>query len=244
MKICFCTYVNDKFYHSIGCDKLVRSLKYFHPSIPILVYGDEVIKELDVPFGLLHPFIIYKALLEYETVIYLDADSILTGPLDELLLAIEEDYDIIGVRNNNDYDKAGKDEPIGQPGAGTTHYLNAGLIATHHRGFILEWQMANILYGNLLPFKEQSVFNSLKRNYNTHMIDPKDSSVYYGVSALSGEETHWDSWMDIKVVEGDLILNDKKVKVLHHGGGANPNKLGFYMFNDETRKRLIEITGL
>lgn len=243
MKICFCTYVNDKYYHSMGADKLVASLKYFHPSIPILVYGDEDIKEFDVPFGLLHPFMIYKALLEYETVIYIDADSMIAGPLDELLLAVEN-YDIVGVRNNNDQYRAGKDEPIGQPGSGTADYLNAGLIATHHRGFILEWQMANILYGNLLPFKEQSVFNSLKRNYNTHMIDPKDSKVYYGVSALSGTETHWDSWMDIKVVEGDLILNDKKVKVLHHGGGTNPNKLGFYMFNDETRKRLIEIVGM
>lgn len=246
MNIAFCTYVSDRYYHSMGCDKLVRSAKYFHPNIPMIVYGDEDIAKHKVPFGLLHPFIIWQALLKYDAVVYFDADSMITGPLYELLLGLEQDYTVIGVRNNNDFGKAGKDEPITQPGIGIEDYLNAGLIAVNDATkFLLEWQEANMLYGGLLPFKEQSVYNALCRKYKTLMIDPPESGVYYGVSGVYGTETHWDSWMDIKPEGGDLMLNGKKVKVLHHaGGGGNVNKLGFYMFNDETRKRLIEITGL
>lgn len=241
-RVCFCTYVSDEYYHSMGADKLVRSAKYFHPEIPMFVYGTEEIEQLEVPFGLMTPFIINKLIDAYEKVICFDADSMIVGKLNELLDA--NDYDVIAVRNNNDFDMAGMDQPIGQPGAGTEHYLNAGLIATTSKEFVNEWVDANLMYGRLLPFMEQSVMNVLCRKYKTLMVDAKDKGVYYGVSALSGTESHWDSWKEIAVVDGELILNEKKIKVLHQAGGFKLDKLGFYMFNTETRKRLIEICGL
>ena len=245
MKIAFCTYISDCYFHSIGAAKLLASLRYFHPNIPIICYGDTAIKEEGMDFGLLHPFMINRVMEQgYDAVIYFDADSIVTGSLDELLLALENSYDIICVRNNNDQDKAGMDEPIGQEGAGTEHYVNAGLIAVKNKNFLKEWMEDNKKYGAWLPFKEQTVLNTIKGKYKSLIIDNKDTNVYYGVSCLSGTESHWDSWKEIHVMNGDLMLNYKKIKVLHHAGGKKEDKLGFYMFNDETRKRLIEITGL
>lgn len=241
-KICFCTYVSDKYYHSMGADKLVKSARYFHPTIPMVMWGDDVINEFPAKFGFLHPHAIKKAMEEYETVIYIDADSIITGKLTELLEAIKEPYDIIGVRNNNDLHKAGMDEPFAQPGAGTEHYLNGGMLATSNRAFIDEWIDHNNMYGSMLAFGEQTTLNALAQKYKTYMVDGYPTEVYYGVSALYGEKTHWDSWMDIEVIDKELVLNNKKVKVLHHAGGTKMDKLSFYMFNDETRKRLIEIT--
>ena len=58
---------------------------------------------------------------------------------------------------------------------------------------------------------------------------------------LYGDSTHWDSWMDIQLVENELILNNKKVKVLHHGGGHGATKLDFNLFNKEVSQYLTKI---
>jgi hypothetical protein len=47
--------------------------------------------------------------------------------------------------------------------------------------------------------------------------------------------------MDIQLVENELILNNKKVKVLHHGGGHGATKLDFNLFNEEVKQYLTQI---
>lgn len=241
MTTTFCTYVSDEYYHSIGADKLVKSAQYFHPEIPMKVFGTEEINKFGVDFGLLHPFIIGSLMDEYERVIYLDADSIITGKLDELLDI--KVYDVIGVRNNNDDCKAGMDEPLTQPQIGVWRYMNAGLVCTTNKDFVSDWKKYNMIFGPMLPHKEQNIYNGISLNYKTAIVDTRKSDVYYGVSALSGEKTHWDNWKEIQVIEDELWLNEKRIKVIHHAGGFKEDKLGFYMFNEQTRKRLITITS-
>lgn len=227
----------------MGAAKLVASAKYFHPDIPMFVLGSEEMEGFNIKaVESLHPFVINKFIDEYEKVVYLDADSMIVGKLDELLAAIDA-YDVIGVRNNNDYDLAGIGNPITQDGLSVQEYLNAGLVATRNKLFVEEWMKDYKTYGRLLPFGAQSVLNNIYKNYNHFILDAKESNVFYGISALAGTETHWDSWKQISIVNGELILLDKKVKVLHHAGGFKTDKLGFYMFNKETRERLIEITS-
>lgn len=244
--VAFCTNISDEYFHSMGAAKLVASATYFHPGIPFFIYGTKEVEALGQPHGSLMPFIMNQLIDEYQLVVRFDADSMIVGELDELLIAAT-DYEVIGVRNNNDYGKAGIDDPIAQKGAGTDHYLNAGLVATTSKAFLQEWMNLNVMFADMLPFAEQTVLNSLAQKYTTLIVDAPGTEVYYGVSGLygNGEEnqSHWDSWKDIHVVKGDLYLGAKKVKVLHHAGGFSPNKLGFYMFNDQTRKRLVEITG-
>lgn len=245
--ICFVTNCSDEYYYSMGAEKLVKSARYFHPDIPFHVLGTEDMNALGGHNSFSMAPVINKFIDEYEWVVRLDADSMMSGPLDELLHEIAHNgtADIISVRNNNNKGKAGADEPISQPGAGTEHYLNAGLIATRSKDFLTDWMEHNFYYGEMLPFAEQSTFNALAQKYKTLIIDAPATDVHYGVSGLygSGEEgqSHWDSWKDIMVIKGELFLRDKKVKVIHHAGGFSPNKLGLYMFNEQTRKRLEEI---
>ena len=53
--------------------------------------------------------------------------------------------------------------------------------------------------------------------------------------------THWDSWNMINIINNQLILNNKKVKVLHHAGGHGATKLDFNLFNQEVKQYLTQI---
>jgi len=142
---------------------------------------------------------------------------------------------------NNDYNQAGKDHYITNPGLDPQKYLNAGLVAVTNKLFLEDWMKRNIAYGNDMPFQEQSILNEIAPDWKTKIIDPIESNVYYGISNLYGNNTHWDSWMDIQLIDNELILNNKKVKVLHHAGGSVAIKLDFDLFNEKVKQYLIQI---
>lgn len=252
-KIAFCTYVSDEYYHSLGAHKLVKSAAYFHPEIPMFAFGtgeiNEISKTYDVDFGLLHPFFIDRLLNKYERVVYFDADGMLVGPITEIFEALDK-HDIVCVRNNNDQDRAGMNEPITWKGVPVDQYVNGGLIATRNPVFINNWMHCNREYGHALPFKEQDVLNIILKKHRKYaqemqkpelipyIVDHKNAGVYYGVSCLSGEGSHWDSWKQIELVNDELILNGKTVKVLHHAGGFKAEKLDFNLFSAAVAERL------
>lgn len=224
MTAAFCTYVSDKYYHSFGADKLVASARYFHPDIPFFVYGDQEISKFPLPIESLHPFMMNKLKTKYDIVVYIDADSMIVGDITPVFTALEK-YEVVCVRNNNDYGKAGCDKALSQQNRDINIYLNAGFVATTSKDFIAEWMHNNLLFAELVPFGSQSVLNTIIDKFHWTLIDSIDSDCYYGVSCLNGEKSHWESWMNIKVDEsGGLKLNngetDKTVKVLHHAGGS------------------------
>lgn len=249
MKTLFVTHVSDDWYESVGASKLVASAKYFHPEIPFYVFGTKEIEELfkihpNVNWNTLQPFTTIHGLNEFDMVVHFDADSMIVGRLDELLSEDNLKYDAIGVRNNNDFGQAGKDNPITQGNIPVEKYLNAGLVASTSKEFLQQWCNYNINFGNSQPFQEQSVLNYIigERYYKNKILDPIESNVHYGISGLFGTETHWDSWKEISLNENkELILRNKTVKVLHHAGGHQKNKLDFNMFSNEVKERLNEI---
>lgn len=246
MKTAFCTHVSDNWYYSVGAHKLVKSIQHFHPEIDFYCFGDEQLNKLfsvhpNVNWNTVHPFVSYQLIDDYDMVVHFDADSMIVGKLNELLDASNLEFDIIGVRNNNDYNQAGKDNYITNPGLNPQKYLNAGLVAVTNKLFLEDWMKKNIEYGNNRPFQEQSVLNEMSSDWKTKIIDPKESNVHYGISNLFGTNTHWDSWMDIKLIENKLVLNGKDVKVLHHGGGHGANKLDFNLFNNEVKQFLEKV---
>jgi len=249
MKTLFVTHVSDDWYESVGASKLVASAKYFHPEIPFYVFGTKEIEELfkihpNVNWNTLQPFTTIHGLNEFDMVVHFDADSMIVGKLDELLDEDNLKYDVIGVRNNNDYNQAGKDGAITQESIPIQKYLNAGLVGCTNKIFLKQWCDWNIRLANNLPFQEQSMLNDLVFNspHKLKILDPKESNVHYGISGLFGTETHWDSWLEISLNENkELILRNKTVKVLHHAGGHQKNKLDFNMFSKEVGERLYEI---
>ena len=243
MKVAFCTHVSDDWYYSVGAHKLEQSIKYFHPEIDFYCFKDSQIGELfsihpNVNWNTLHPFVSYQLIDQYDMVVHFDADSMVVGDLDELLDPSNLQFDLIGVRNNNDFNCAGKDRYISNPGQDPQQYLNAGLVAVTNKDVLEEWMTKNIAYGNTLPFQEQSVLNELHSNWKVKILDPIEASVYYGISNLYGKHTHWDSWKEINLLGEELLLQGKKVKVLHHGGGHGAAKLDFNLFNTTVAQRL------
>lgn len=251
MKTLFVTHVSDDWYESVGASKLVASAKYFHPEIPFYVFGTKEIEELfkihpNVNWNTLQPFTTIHGLNEFDMVVHFDADSMIVGKLDELISEDNLKYDVIGVRNNNDYNQAGKDGAITQGNIPVEKYLNAGLVGCTNKDFLEVWCTMNIKVANRQPFQEQSILNhlcySVDKDIKTKILDPIESNVHYGISGLFGTETHWDSWGEIVLNENkELILRNKTVKVLHHAGGHNRNKLDFNMFSQEIKERLNEI---
>lgn len=246
MKVAFCTHVSDNWYYSVGAHKLTKSIQYFHPEIDFYCFGDKQLNELfsihpHINWNTVHPFVSYQLIDQYDMVVHFDADSMIVGKLDELLDEANLNFDIIGVRNNNDYNQAGKDNYITNPGLNPQNYLNAGLVAVTNKSFLEEWMNQNVECGNQMPFQEQTILNQITPNWKSKIIDPIGSSVYYGISNLWGDKTHWDSWKMINIINNELILNNKKVKVLHHGGGHGAQKLDFNLFSEETKQYLEKI---
>jgi len=246
MRIAFCTHVSDNWYYTVGAHKLVKSAQYFHPEIDFYCFGDKQLNELfqihpNVNWNTVHPFVTAQLIEQYDMVVHFDADSMIVGKLDELLDESNLQYDIIGVRNNNDFNKAGKDNYITNPNQDPQTYLNAGLVAITNKNVVEDWINKNIEYGNQMPFQEQTVLNHISTNWKTKIIDPIHSDVYYGISNLYGNNTHWDSWKEIQLINNELILNNKKVKILHHGGGHGAKKLDFDLFNNEVKNKLTQI---
>lgn len=240
MNVAFCTHVSDDWFYTIGADKLLKSAKHFHPDIPFYVFNSAQIQNIfdmhsNFNWTTIHPAISIQLIDEYDMVVHFDADCMITGKLNELLDQDNLNYDIIGVRNNNDYKRAGKDPAIFE-GYKWDTYLNCGLVGVTSKSFLEKWIEYNLSFGNNMPFQEQSILNRMvhEEDWTYKILDPIDSNVYYGISNVWGTTTHWDSWKDIQIINDELVLQDKIVKILHHAGGSVKHKLQPRMFNDET----------
>ena len=262
--VIFHTHFSSNWYESVGARKLLNSHKYFNPTIPFIVFTDVAINmmfEQGYNWNNLNSCFTYLIYQYYKdlsfsnvnSIIHFDADCIITAPLDEIisLITIENDNKVIGVRNNNDLGKAGKDNAITEFGIDVEKYINAGLLGfiwfNKERSNIIEtWVGISSNNNYSFPFQEQSVINYLKKDLI--ILDPITSDKYYGISGLWGDNSHWDSWKLISVKNNKLFLNsplngkEKQVMILHQAGGHNMNKLSNDMFNNETNKFLENVS--
>ena len=249
-KIAVVCWVTDDYVDYIGLNELKNSFKYFHPDIDFIVFDSamtEKAKEKDPWLNpvWMKPPCAFPFVDDYDMVVQIDGDCVITGPLTELF---ESDEDVIGVRNNNSFNKASK----GPDGITITHltpwgdgskipiqgFVNAGLVAVNRKEFWEEWhwvnQNAERVKREMDPYHhglgdEQDTLNQLfhfKKKYTSKVIDAMGTNVSYGLSNTWGEETHWDSWKDLYVENDCLYLDDPvdgakmKVKVLHQAGGS------------------------
>ena len=254
-KVAISTWCTDDYVDLIGLDKLHNSIKHFHPEIDHVIVDSKMTKEIEkeIPWmkniWMMAPSCLPLA-NDYDMVIHLDGDAVVTGPLDEMINSTAE---IIGVRNNNSLNQAGAHngitirhmEPFGNgsdiPLQG---FINAGMIAAQGKDFWEDWhdvnsQVADVTnkgYYNPGWGDENDTLNQIFHSdkYNSEVIDPIGSGVSYGLSNVWGTgNNHWESWSQIYVKDDRLYLNDMIkegwnmvqgdpmcIKVLHQAGGS------------------------
>jgi hypothetical protein len=179
---------------------------------------------------------------DFDLVVHFDADSIIVDRLDELLVG---DYDIACVKNNNHFGKAGKIPGIWFENVGVEYYVNAGLVASTKKEFWIDW--LNFTLSRDFPvYGEQDALNVLfySGKYRAKLLDPPNKDYYYGIANSWGVDTSYENWKEIQVRPDGLYTNNKKIKVLHHAGGAH-GKIRFEadLFNPETRRFIESFAG-
>lgn len=245
---------------------MIKSLRYFHKDLPIMLVTNETDKALlpkDVILKDLGPYMVdqmffYRAtpivaeslLDEYELVLKIDADSLILGDLS--LIMETKDYDIGTVINWNRFDE--KFYPLVQGwGIFPAEYFNCGFVAMRSKKFVHDWRM--LCYTNLfdrLQYKEQDLLNALCYfgNYNVRCFDFGDNrlelNAWYGIIG-KGE------WNRAIVKNGKIIVpkglgdtpfppSDMEIKVAHMGGGNGAPKDNWgSFFSREAMERIEEI---
>lgn len=248
-KIIFESHCGDECYEDIGARKLKNSLAHFHPDIELHIFGDAEIAEFKKTYPWLgwanmDPILCGKLAEDHDLVIHIDADSIVTGKLVDVLSA---DFDIAGVRNNND---AGMASGLGAtfgthiPGIDARwQYLNAGLVASTSKEFWKDFLHHNE-HDAATGFGEQDVWNRLfwSGKYKAKLLDPKESNVYYGVAQQLPRpgQPMQDAWRQMYMKDGSLYFKDKIVKIIHNAGGFGLPKLQYQNWVEPDVKEFLD----
>ena len=243
LKTCFFSIASDA-EHLAQFKMMSNSLKKFHPDVPLLLYDAPKIKKyINDPmwFYRSSPSIFYELRNEYDLMIQINVDQIVTGPLDAML---KGDYELGLVYNYNRVDPLvyGAVSVLDIP---NHYYYNLGTVGVHSKRLIEHWYKLCYSYHFMnYRYREQDLVNILAY-YGDYKIkcfdeyDPKtkDSS-WWGLKS-KGE------WHKAIMRDGKLILpraidgypeRDKELKILHWAGGNSPaeKKMNYKIyFNNE-----------
>jgi hypothetical protein len=203
-KIAISTWCTDDYQHFLGLQELINSIKFFHPEIECVVYDSNKTQHINQKYPWatwyqMMPPTMIDLIDEYDMVIHVDADSTVVGPLDEIILG---DFDVACVRNYTHKGSCGTtsfESIISFPhlvpgGFNTNNFMNAGLVATTSKEFILDWMEANKTGPSNSDenMELNKIINSGK--YKLKILDDIGSKVSYGLTNVWGTNTHWDSW--------------------------------------------------
>lgn len=241
-KTIFTTFVTNQDWYDYCALPLQRTFKYFHPNIDFHIFDPAEVAH----FFSLDPWLNignFKATMGYNLckrgynrVVVLDADSLVVAPLAELL---EDNWDIVGTRNNTDLDTAGNCCPFqgfydGQHLA-ADQYLNAGLVGIKGMHIWASFGQTTRDVAHLCGDCEQGAWNAFfhRKNYNKLIIDPKNKPYYYGIASTWGQKHHWESWKNA-YIQGDQLRveiagKDKQIKILHKAGGCSASARSKFM---------------
>ena len=239
-KICCFTFADKE--HTDDALMMMRSFKKFHPDIEMKFFGQG---ELDKIHYQRIPEFWYKStsffakdlIKNYELVVQINADSVITGPLDDVFNNTA--YDVACVMNNNR-----TDPPVTVFNVPAPMYVNCGFVAMRSREFIEHWwDLCNRYYFNQFKFREQDLLNIMVHYGNYQVMNLDGNDRWYGV-INRGE------WMRFEVRDGKLICpadplynpTDKQVCVIHAAGGNTTKWKWDVQFTPEVQNYLKEVT--
>lgn len=221
---------------------LEKSLKYFHPDIELKIFGEQDIKDMNLP----EPYYVAKAYFgkqlskDYDTVINIDSDVIVVGSLDDI---INGSYDVGSVYNN----LVGTPDPLQRPIIGLDRtnplfYVNAGLVASKSKRFWSWWEDLNKRhFFKQYQFREQDTLNMIFYYGDLNCVNFDNSPNVYGIY-LNG------FWPKAELQGKDIVIPDKIIgqkktlKILHWAGGSQAIKMNYRTrFSEKVSNRIEEI---
>jgi hypothetical protein len=220
---------------------LENSLRKFHTAeeLPLkIVSGEDLKAQLGIDpqfFYRATPIVAEPLMKEYDLVLKLDADQIITGDLNYVLNT--KDYDIGTVMNWNTVDPQ-KYGLVQGWGIQAPEYFNCGFVAMRSEKIVHHWNVVcHTPQFDRLQYKEQDLLNILcyYGNYNVRCFDYGDGIVdYYSWHGLVSK----GEWMRTKM-DGDKIMvpglkdsqgafkRDWQIRVIHWAGGNNGGKMNY-----------------
>lgn len=194
-------------------EMLEKSLRKFHSAEELpLIRVDNDAKD-PIFWHRKTPVTAYNLAKEYEVVIGIDVDEIITGPLDELWAP--GDWDVKVVLNDPAY-------PIAVWDIGTnsnTPYYNGGLIVMKEGPFLDHfYRLSQTAHITRYQYQEQDILNLLCSdyfNYNTVCLDLSDH--IYGEFAKP-------MWIKSRMEDGKIMIFEKQLHIIHFGGGFDSKK--------------------
>lgn len=246
MKICAYTIADNNNLKYL--EMMKNSLRKFHSEeeLPLIeVIGTALTGALERDKDFFYratPVIASQLMNDYDIVIKIDADSVITGSLNEAWEG--EDWDVKLVLNSNP--RENKTYPVSVWDLHPIYeYVNCGFVSMKSKEFVEHWhKLCYTQHFFSYQMREQDLLNILVHygNYKTQLLDNGDS--FWGLASKQ-------YWPDIKLKDKELVLPqndewnkiDKKIKVIHFAGGNTPNKMNFNTkFQPEVATYLKELT--
>lgn len=242
-KVCFFTIADEN--NQKYLKKLKSSLKKFHPDIKLEVVEKELLQEtlrIDPDFFYrATPAVARDLLKEYETVIKIDADSVVTGDLSHTWGG---DFDVAVVNNSNP--KEAQVYPVTVWNIHQLSYLNCGFVVMKSVEFVDHWwKLCTSPHFQYYQMREQDLLNIMVfyGNYKVRFLDASEN--WHGLISKG-------FWNQIELREDKLVLpnngawpsdEDKTIKVIHWAGGNDPGKMNFNIkFSEGVSKWLNDLT--
>lgn len=228
--------------------QLENTLRKFHSSeeCPFVIIDQ---KELDkwedkAKFYRATPYYAEKFMEEYDLVIKIDSDSLITGSLEYVF---NMPYDVATVFNWNRVDPPMYGE-IGLATIAPPEYYNCGFVAMRSREFVKRWKaLCYSKHFDRMPYREQGFLNILTHYGEFNVLPLDDYNPILNYSAWHGLRSKGE-WNKIILKDDKLILPkaenqypemDKEIKVIHWAGGNDTGKMNYRVyFNEDVIKRL------
>lgn len=213
-------------------NQLTNSLRKFHTEeeLPLLRFDLHDVND-QMKWYKATPMIAKDLMNDYETVIKLDADQIIMGPLNKLW-EDPEPFDVGVVLNDPTFPIMTWD---------IAPYFNNGLVVMKNKAFVDHWfRLCESRHFMPYQYKEQDLLNIIASDYGNYKVNVLD-----GGDEIYGEfsKPFWaSSYLRDNKLYFMLKDKEKEIKVIHFGGGGDPNKGNYRIrFSDEVIKRIEEL---
>lgn len=208
-------------------EKLERSFKHFHPKVELIVVGGKTLQDtlaVDPQFFYrATPGIARDLIKDYEAVVKIDADTIITG---DLTHTWNDDFDLAVVQNSNPIEM--EKYPVSVLNIHPLSYVNAGYVVMKSEKVVDHWwRLCASPHFDFYQFREQDLLNIMifYGMYQTRFLDMSDK--WHGLISKG-------YWQNIELKDDKLILphteewpqyEDKQICAIHWAGGNTPNKM-------------------